>query len=332
MLKSLLIAATVTTTSVAAQVPGLTGTIVVTNKTPSTATIIDVGSGRTLATLPTGPGPHEIALTKNGATAVVTDYSGPQGTRKTLTVLDIPGMKVVRTIELGDYRSPHGIQFLPGDSLVVVTSEASRNVIIVHVASGEIRKAIPTNFPGSHMIGVTANATRGYTSNGAGNSVSELDLKSGTFLRSWPVPAGPEAINVTPDGKEVWVGSNTTHVVSVLDPATGTVTQVADSVAWPYRVLYTPDVKTVIIPDLGNEHVRFIERSSRRELSRLTLPGAGPQGITMTPNATFVFLSLSKQAKVAIIDMKTRTVVGHLDAGNTPDGIVYSTRVLTGGR
>src|SRR5438309_9602326 len=35
-----------------AQVAGLTGTIVVTNKSISTASIIDVGSGRILATLP----------------------------------------------------------------------------------------------------------------------------------------------------------------------------------------------------------------------------------------------------------------------------------------
>jgi DNA-binding beta-propeller fold protein YncE len=242
-------------------------------------------------------------------------------------------MKVLRTIELGQYAAPHGIAFLPGDSLVAVTSEVNPpNVIIVHVATGEIRKVIPTNSPGSHMIGVTGDGTRGYTSNGRGNSVSQLDLTSGAFLRTFPVPAGPEAINVTPDGKEVWVGSNTTHVVSVLDPETGRVSQVADSVAWPYRVLFSPDARTVIIPDMTNETVRFIDRASRRELSRIALPGAGPQGILITPDAKYVFLSLSKQAKVAIIDTKTRAVVGHLAAGNTPDGIVYTTRVLTGGR
>ena len=34
----------------------------VTNKTPATATILDVASGRVLATLPTGQGPHEVVL------------------------------------------------------------------------------------------------------------------------------------------------------------------------------------------------------------------------------------------------------------------------------
>ena len=109
-----------------AQVSGITGTLVVTNKTPSTATIIDVASGRTLATLPTGAGPHEITISSDGRTAVVTDYSGQPG--RTLTVIDVPALRVVRTIDLGQYNRPHGIVFLPGDSLVAVTSEASGNV------------------------------------------------------------------------------------------------------------------------------------------------------------------------------------------------------------
>ena len=59
-LLSVVVAATVPMAH--AQVAGLAGTLVVTNKTPSTATIVDVASGRTLATLPTGTNPHEIVL------------------------------------------------------------------------------------------------------------------------------------------------------------------------------------------------------------------------------------------------------------------------------
>jgi len=327
-----LLATSWVTTPAVAQVPGLSGTVIVTNKTPSTATIIDVATGNTLAVIPTGPGPHEIALSGDGLTAVVTDYSGPVGTRKTLTVVDVGGRRVARTIELGEYRSPHGIQFLPGDTLVAVTSEASRHVIIVHVATGVIRKVIPTQFAGSHMIGVVRDGSRAFTGNIGGNSVTELDLDAGTFVRSFDVPAQPEAINVTPDGREVWVGSNATGKVSVLEPSNGRVTTVAEGVSWPYRVVFTPDVRTVVIPDLRNHEVRFLDRTTRRELSRLSLPGAGPQGICITPDARYVLLSLSTEARVAIIEMKTRTVVGHLPAGETPDGIVYTPRVFAGAR
>jgi DNA-binding beta-propeller fold protein YncE len=90
-----------------AQVPGFSGTLVVTNKTPATATIIDVATGRALATLPTGNGPHELVLSANGRTAVVTDYGS--GSTPTLTVIDVPAKRVVRTISLGQYTRPHGI-------------------------------------------------------------------------------------------------------------------------------------------------------------------------------------------------------------------------------
>ena len=110
-------------TPLVAQVAGLRGTMVVTNKGPATATIIDVATGRSLATLPTGQGPHEVVMSADGRVAVVTDYGaqGPGG--NTLTVIDVPGLRVARTIDLGQYRRPHGIVFLPGDSLVAVTSE-----------------------------------------------------------------------------------------------------------------------------------------------------------------------------------------------------------------
>src|SRR5688500_19549197 len=137
---SCVLVATTLASTVAAQVPGLTGTLVVTNKSPSTATIIDVASGRTLATIPTGNCPHEIALSSDGRFAVVTDYSGQPG--RTLTVIDVLAMRVVRTIDLGAYNRPHGIAFLPGDSLVVVSSEASKNVVVVNVMAGVVRKAI----------------------------------------------------------------------------------------------------------------------------------------------------------------------------------------------
>lgn len=312
----------------AAQVAGLTGTIIVTNKTPATATIIDVGSGRTLATLPTGNGPHEIVITRDGRTAIVSDYGTGPAPGSTLTFIDVPGKRVARTVSLGEYRRPHGLVLLSGDSLVAVTSEANRAVLLVRVATGEIAKSIATEQNGSHMVGVTADGTRGWTGNMGSNTVSELDLVAGRALRAIAVPNQPEAINVTPDGKEVWVGSNQTGRISVVDAATGTVSTAAEGFSWPYRVLYSPDAELVLMPDYRKEELRFIARASRQELARLTLTGKGPQGIIFAPNGRYAFLSFSSAAAVAIIDVAQRRIVGELKAGETPDGVVYTTRMV----
>ena len=314
-----------------AQVAGLSGTLVVTNKAPATATIIDVASGRTLATLPTGQGPHEVVMSGDGRVAVVTDYGGQGPGGNTLTIIDVPGLRVVRTIDLGQYRRPHGLVFLPGDSLVAVTSEATGNVVVVHVAAGAVRRAIPTQQNGSHMVAVVGDGSRLYTGNMGSGTVSELDGRTGAFIRTFDVPAQPEAINVTPDGAEVWVGSNATARVSVIDPRTGTVTTAAEGLGWPYRILFSPDRRLTFLPDLRNEELRFLDRASRRELGRLKFPNGGPQGITITPDGRYLLQSLSKQARVAIIDVSKRTVVGHLAAGETPDGVAY-TRETGGGK
>ena len=325
-MRSLFICLSFSAATAVAQVPGLTGTIIVTNKTPSTATIIDVASGRALATLPTGPGPHEITLSRDARIAVVTDYG--LAPRKTLTVIDVPAMTVLRTIDLGTYTAPHGIHFLPGDSVVAVTSESTGNVVLVNVHEGVVRRAVATSGRGSHMVGVTGDGAKGYTGNMQSNSVSELDLRTGALLRQIDVPERPEAINVTPDGSEVWVGSNTTGKVSAIDVKSWSVSTVGEGFRWPYRMLFSPDQKTTFVPDLTNEDLRIFDRASKRELGKILFTGGGPQGITVTPDGRHVLLSMSKQARVAVIDVATRAVLGYIPAGETPDGIVYTTRVF----
>lgn len=312
----------------AAQVPGLAGTVIVTNKSPATATLVDVASGTTLATLPTGNGPHEIVISRDGRTAVVTDYGTGPLPGSSLTIIDVRALKVIRQLPLGEYRRPHGIVFLPGDSLVAVTVEASRAVLVVNIRAMSIVKAVATEKSGSHMLGVAADGVRAWTGDIGSNTVTELDLATGRALRSIDVPAQPEAINVTADGSEAWVGSNATGRVSVVDARTGTVTTAAEGFGWPYRVLFSPDATLVLMPDYRGETLRFVERATRRELGRMPFTGGGPQGITLTPNGRHALLSLSTRGKVAVIDVATRTVVGELAVGETPDGVVYSPVVV----
>ncbi len=314
--------------ALSAQVTGLAGTVVVTNKTPATATIIDVASGRILATLPTGHGPHEIVLSRNGRTAVITDYGTGPAPGSSLTVIDVDSLRVARTISIAPYQRPHGIAFLPGDSLVAVTVEGSQAVVVVHVTRGVVVREAKTNKAGSHMVGVTADGGIGWTGDMGSHTITELDLLSGKAVRSIDVPERPEAINVTLDGSEVWVGSNTTGKISVIDGYTGSVNTVAEGFEWPYRIWFTPNGETVLIPDYRAEVLRFFARRSRAETGKMTFPGGGPQGITVTPDGRHALVSLSREARVVVIDVATRSVVGHVPAGETPDGVVFTTRVF----
>ena len=315
-------------TTLLGQIPDQTGTLVVVNKGAAAANLIDLATGTLVATLPTGDGPHEVAISADGRTAVVTDYGGQTG-GNTLTVIDVPGMSVARTIDLGDHRRPHGIAFLPGDSLVVVTSEASGMVVVVRVADGRVVRAVPTQQGGSHMLALVGEGRRLYTSNIRDGTVSQLDMQAGRYLTRFSVPEQPEAIGITPDGAEVWVGSNARGTVSVLDPTTGATEEALHGFGWPYRIFVTPDNRRVLIPDLRGNTLRVFDRATREQVGELEFAGAGPQGITLSADGRIVFLALSQKDQVAAIDLETLDVVGYLRTGARPDGVAYSRVVLS---
>ena len=80
--------------------------------------------------------------------------------------------------------------------------------------------------------------------------------------------------------------------------------------------------------DYRGEEVRFLDRASRAELGRLVMTGSGPQGVAITPDGRRLIVSLSSQSRVAIVDVASRSVLGHLSVGETPDGVAYTTFVV----
>jgi len=309
--------------STAQQPAGLEGTLVVLNKNGHDASFIDLASGDIVATLPTGRGPHELVITSDGRWAVSTDYSGGDS----LTVFDVRNLRVVRTIDLEDYPRPHGILLLPGEQEVIVTSEASRNLVVVNFHRGEIVSSLSTEQRGSHMVALSADGGRAYTSNGGSDSVSVIDVGGGGFQQAITVPDRPEAITTNKAGTEIWVGSNDEQVVTVLDADSEAVIARWTGFEWPYRILLTDDERYAIIPDLGRQEIRFFEVGSRTELGRIDLAGAQPQGVTLYPDDRTLFLSLSGRDRVLVIDIETREILGEYRTGSAPDGIGYSSLV-----
>lgn len=302
----------------------LRGTLIVLNKSGNDANFIDLASGETLATLPTGRGPHELIVSDDGRWAIGTDYSGGNS----LTVFDVENLRVERTIDFSDYPRPHGILFLSGQQEVIVTSEASNKLVVVNFHTGEILRSIDTNQNGSHMVALAEDGSVAYTSNGSANSVSVVDVSAGRFIKTIRVPDRPEAISSNKSGSEIWVGSNDNEVVSVISAADDALIAQWNGFDWPYRVLLTDDERFAVIPDLGNNTLRFFDAQSKTELGAMDLSGSQPQGVVLYSDDRTLFISLAGQDKILAIDIQAREVVGEYTTGSAPDGIGYSPLVL----
>ncbi|HEX8430153.1 MAG TPA: cytochrome D1 domain-containing protein [Longimicrobium sp.] len=312
--------------------------VIVANKQAASATVLDAASGRTVATIAVGDGPHEVAVSGDGKWAVVTNY-GNQQAGSSLSVIDLDRMAVTRTIDLAPHRRPHGAVFLPGDRQVAVTSETSRAVLVVGLESGTIDRVLATGEQGSHMLVVSPDGKRIYTANIFSGSVTALDASGATPARSVPVAAQTEGIALSPDGRRIWVGSNAANTITVLDAATLAPIDTLPSPGLPYRLAVTSDGSRVVVPNPMLNAVRIFDARAMRETALVQLPpregrapapgedgGASPVGIVLSPDGRTAYVALQGRDQVGVLDVATGRVKGYFDTGAGPDGIAYAAR------
>lgn len=315
------------------------GTVIVTNMNDHTATILDAGSGAVLATLPTGEAPHEVAVSSDGRWAVVSNYGVRERPGTTLTVIDIDSLKVTRTIDLTPHRRPHGMAFLPGDSLLAVTSEASQAVLVVSFADGRVASVVPTGGRASHMVAVPpAGPAIAFTANIADATVSQVDLAHPGAPRVLPVARQPEGIAVSPDAGTVWVGSNGDKIVVVMDARTGQAVDTLSGFGMPYRMAITPDGRTAVVTDPVRGEVRIFDATTRKQralvpmapdslVATAEVPGsASPEGVAVSRDSRWAFVTLQGRNRAIAIDLSNGQIVWYAVTGTWSDGIGYSPR------
>lgn len=297
------------------------GFVLVANQQSGNASLIDLRTD-SMTLIDVGEGPHEAQISPSGRVGVVTVY-GTQTPGNQLAVIDIPTRKLLRTISLGAYTRPHGVVFMPGDeSRVVVTSEATQLIVLVNLAEGKVENIIPTQATGSHMVGVTADGRRAFTSNVGSGGVSEMDLAANKHVRAIAVAPRVEGIAVVPNGKEVWAGSNTNGTVSIIDVATGTVAQTLTGFSMPYRLAISADGRIAMICDPQANKVHVADIAQRKVI--WSLEGLGsPRGVTITPDGKTAFVTLNSDRTVAVVDMTTRTILRKIAVGASPDGVGF---------
>ncbi len=316
-------------------------TLLVANKSDDTVDLVDLDSGESVATLPTGHAPHEIAVSADGKTAVISNYGDREAPGSTLTVIDVAGARVLRTVDLGRHRRPHGLAWV-SESEVAVTAEGSQHLLVVDPFAGRVLRAIETGQEVSHMVTVCWRSGRAFVANIGSGTVTVADPREGAKLADVATGQGAEGIAVTPDGAEVWVGNRAADTITVLDSKTLEVKATVPCPGFPIRVAITPDGSRALVSAAQNGEVVLFDVAERKELARrkLDLENAAdaatrlfgdrfgespvPVGLVVDPGADRAWVAATQADVVVVIDTRTLDVIGVVEAGREPDGMAYS--------
>jgi YVTN family beta-propeller protein len=313
------------------------GTLVVLNKSDATASLVDLASGSSVATLATGQGPHEAAAAPDGRTVLVTNYGTREAPGSSLTLLDLATARVVKTIDLGPGRKPHGVRFLDGRR-ALVTAEGTKALLVVDVEKGAVEAVIETGQEVSHMVSATPDGERAFVANIGSGTVTAIDLRTSRVLAQVPTGRGAEGLAILPGGRELWVVNRDADTLSVIDTAGLRVVAELKAASFPIRVAFTPDGARALVSCARSGDVAVFDVAARRELGRmragvearaggtnlLGLTGAVPVGIVVEPGGRRAFVAHTNADVVAVFDLTTQAVSTTLKAGREPDGMAFS--------
>ena len=316
-------------------------TLVVANKTDNTVDLVDLAAGKSVATLPTGFRPHEVAVSPDGSLAVISNYGDRDQPGSTLTVIDLIKVEVVSTIDLGKHTRPHGLAWI-SDSQLAVTTEGSAHLLVVSPRSGRVDKEIATGQKISHMVAVTPDGKRAFVANIGSGSVTAIDLETGSKLRDIATGEGAEGIAVTPDGREVWVGNRAADTLTIFDPQTLEIREHVPCRGFPIRVAPTPDGKKMLVSAAESGEVVVIDTKQRQEIFRRqldlsTAADAGtrlfgdrfgkspvPVGLVVAPDGSSAWVAATQADAVVVVATAGLRVLDMLEAGKEPDGMAVS--------
>ncbi len=332
--------------------------LLVLEKGSNTLAIIDPGTLKVLARIPSGPDPHEVIASDDGTRAYISNYGGEGSSLNFISVVDLTTRKPLRPIDLGALHSAHGLDFQGGK--LYFTAETSKVIGRYDPVANKVDWVLGTGQDRTHMILVAADLEHIYTSNVASGTISIMRTQmrglgpprgsAGPPARPpgsppppgfgprkvWeitniPAGRGSEGFDISPDGRQIWAANAQDGTISVIDVAAmKALATFPVAVLGANRLKFTRDGRQVLVTGLGAfgpgqqsgaDNLVVLDAASHQLVKAFQL-GGGSAGILMDPSGSRAYVAVNQGGKVAVINLRTLQIDGEIPT-NQPDGMAW---------
>ena len=338
------------------------GSLLALSKRNHTLAVVDASTLKVTATVPVGEDPHEVIASGDGKTAYVSIYGG--GILHTLNVIDLTTLKRLKDINSRPLYGPHGLAFANGK--LWFTVEGSKAVGSYNPLTDSIDWCMGTGEDRTHMIYVTNDAKKIYTTNVASGTVSIIQdsvMRMGNMSppppsassngmppsignmpqgnapppgmgqphHNWAqtlinVSKGCEGFDVLPDSTELWTASAEDGKIYIINTAAKTVSATIDAGVNGANRLKFTPDGKLVFIASLRSGKLTVYDAKTRKPVKQIDIGHGSAGIVMQPDGSRAFVACTPDNYVAVIDLKTLEVIVKVDVGGEPDGLAWVTR------
>jgi DNA-binding beta-propeller fold protein YncE len=342
-----------------------TGKLMVAEYGAGTIAEVDTTAGSVLRRLDVGPKPTDVALTADGSKVVVPDFALNQ-----VLILDSATGKTQATVPVAPYPFAVAVSPVAGTAVVAhllasgdaTKSDAAATVTLVDIAGGKVSASIKLPFGSSAVRGVhcsidgkwayvvhtlgrmnvpTTHLLRGWVYT---NALSIIDLSAKTVYATTLLDrlnegaANPWGVDVSPDGKTLWVTASGAHQVLRIDLTTlhkllagpipsefvrsggkaptatnrsksGYTKPLSD--VW-FDIAADPTKRSLLADDLG-----ALYGAGLLQVIRLA-PAQGPRGIAVSPDGKQVATAVYFAGQVGLVNTTSNQIDKFINVGTQP--------------
>lgn len=305
------------------------GTVWVANRDKGEVAVFDARSGTLRATISTGSGAHEVAISQRESKAYVTNES-----ENTVSILSTKTL-VGRKISLGP--RPHHAEVSKDGRAVLVALFDSNRIALIDTDTDDVVQYDTSNDEAAraHSGYLSRDHETIYVPHEIGDQVTGIDVETGAVELS--VAGIVQPSEVLPDRSErlLYVSARGEGAIKVIDVASGTIVDEVDVGTQPETMLLTRDRRTLVVTLRGTPAtLAFVDTSTMTLVDTVALAGSGTFGdlAAMSRDGRFVYATFDRGQTgiggVAVVDVKQHAVVDTWDypGKGRPHGVAYSAR------
>jgi YVTN family beta-propeller protein len=241
--------------------------------------VIDTATDKITYTIKLTGRPNQCASTPDGRYVGVPIRDG-----NSVDIVDTVEKKVVKVLPV---RLPHNCYDAHNNQEMFVSSMGSDEIDVIDLKKMEYSAKIPVGgIPRPYAV--SRDGKRLYSALTDLHGFVIVDLPSRKVLRRVQLPPAPplncplelrtptHGVELSPDGKELWVTSLADSGVYVYEIATGKISKEIHTGLCPNWITFSPDGRYCAVSNSGSNDCSIIDTRDRREVARVKV-GKGPK-------------------------------------------------------
>ncbi len=249
------------------------------------------------------------AVTPDGKMVLATSPSD-----NTLTVFDSKTGKQLTVIPVG--KAPKGVKITPNGTQAYVSNQDSAEISVIDLESLKLIASIRTE-KGPHNARFTRDGKIAYVTLQGGSGIGVIDTKSQKMINVIPVAGitGPHNLDLSKDEKTAFV-RDFVHNVAVLDLNSGKVIKVITVGNGHGGIDVAPNGKFAATGAIGDDHISIIDTKTLEQTDIKV--GNGPHGIRASKDSKWIYVTITKENLVVVINAETMKIEKKIAVGQFP--------------